>query len=710
MKKRILCFLLALISLLSVLILPLSAAGSVSTELRDFAKTEVDEDLIGSTYKKTSLSPGVKIESKSDVVEAFPKEDGGEPSIIEVMEVGYTASKGVYSAITLYLWIYIPDPDFQPTSASNKVTLADSFDFNPLDKGVEKADKWVAESYSQYGLRHIGTSSSGTVYKFAIDGFDAAGCINNGQRRYNISRFDLHYSGSSTAQNYTAGRTYVCTGEHANQTYSASANGLDVLEIKDLYQTCFRYDNLQDEGEVDLETQINTVFFSIPATYGVLYDDIFSIKTDWRRYRSSPMIVTTDQSFFDGLKNWILKPLSADLNQEKPDYSFWLYSKHVCSIPPMGVPINNYLYDYSYNGIDGYENLENVVSPDSDAKSINPLFWLFGFKGPDGVWGNDDIEDAYVRSSYVSAWYDALVAAGMDADYQHLITNGVISRASLPGGYGHQSLKILASDSMDSFLTGYDYSSWWEKFCDWFLGQAQDAESLKGINAIQKIALNSDLSGMSNEAISKKYLIACEEVDVFKEYCKTETSVGNTVVVLHYASSVYESYPVAVKLPNGVVSNSMAYAAIQDIFLDFTVIEMTFEKDGERVVISVSSENQNVMGPTTPPGGGGSGIDDTKTSDPWGELIAKLEAFLDAVKRILLWILGIVAIVLLVYLLSVLMKPAGAVIDYLSAAADNARRRREEKQRERERRDKYKNNQNNTKKNTNRKHKKKWKK
>ena len=101
MKKRIFCFLLALISLLSVLILPLSAAGSVTTELRDFAKTKVDDDLIGSTYKKTSLSPGVKIENASDIVVTFPKEDGGEPSIIEVMEVGYSASKGAYSAITL---------------------------------------------------------------------------------------------------------------------------------------------------------------------------------------------------------------------------------------------------------------------------------------------------------------------------------------------------------------------------------------------------------------------------------------------------------------------------------------------------------------------------------------------------------------------------------------------------------------------------------
>lgn len=683
MKKKIVSLLLALVTLLSVLALPLSAAGSVTTELRDFSKSTVDEDLIGSTYKATALSVGKKIESKSDIVATFPKADGGAPSIIEVMEVGYDKSKGSSSQISLYLWIYVPDPDFQPTSALNKVTLATAFDFNPLEKGVEAAENWVAESYEQFSLRHVSSSESGTVYKFIVEGFDASVCINGGTRRYNISRYDLHYKGETNAENYTEGRSYICTGTHADKSYTAVANGLDVLEIDELYQTCFRYDNLQDDGLVDRKTQINTVYFSIPASYEFIYNDLFSIKTDWLRYRSAPMIVTTDQDFFNGLKDWIMDPLSTNVNTEKPDYSFWLYSRDFYSGGSLGVPLSSYFYDYSYNGSDGFSSLEYAVSANSDAKEINPLFWFFGFKGSDAAWGNDDIADAYVPASSVLQYYSNYMAAGKSTDYQHLITNGLVARAPLADGYGKQSLTILASDRMDSHLVGYEYSSWWEKFIDFFINE-QAEESIEGVNAIQKVKGGdfSVMAKMSAEDVCKKYLIASEDVESFMTFCKDEVNAGNTVVVLHYASSVYEAYPILVRTPTGI-EGATAYGAIQDIFFDFTVIEMTFGSAYDRTVIPVSAENQTVVGTISPPGGPGDGDDDSG----WEDFLKKLNEFLDRFAQILMWIVGFSVLALIIWLVSLLMKPINAVGGYLSDKAEDARRRREEK-REREERNK----------------------
>ena len=677
MTKKIIALFLLFACLLPCLLLPLSAAEA-ELVLRDFSKSSVDTDLIGSNYKN-KLGLEQKIENVEDIAELFPVKDGADASILEIMEVGYSTSQKEKSPITLYVWIYIPDPDFNPKSASNKITLADAFTKNPLGETAQpKAEKWTADSYNQYTLSHIGTSTSGTVHKFTVSGFDASGCISAGQRKYNVSRFDLHYKGKSTADNYKEGRSYIFTG--SGKDLECTADGLRVLEIDNLHQTTFLYDNYEDgdiKSGIDRQTAISTVYFSIPAKYEAKYDELFSIKCDYDRYRSTPMITTVDEALYKELSQWILKRLNTDVSKEKPKFSLYGLAYGYYNA---GLGMDNYYYDISYNhyaddlSSDAYGNRWDLNEWSKAAIStIDPLFWLFGYRySKDGPW-DANLSDAYVPYQAVLQLYESYVKAGYSTEFIDLALNGLI-RANRSGEYGHHTEIITREKNFDDVLQGYEYSSAFDKWLDAIYKQLKETEGIEGINAIQKLyswtladieksALDENYS--LKEYFAKNYLINESDYSDFISFARQETALGNTVVVFHFASSVYEKRAVAVYDGSNNLYLDKAYMSTQDIFLNFTIIEMTFGDKSERTIIPVSAPNINITGGTDP--GAGKGVSD---------LINESD-LLQQILGILMLILTIVGLALIIWGASVLLKPIFAVGEGIGRSADNARLRRE---------------------------------
>ncbi len=651
MTRKLLSLFLVLACLLPCMILPLSAAGS--TGLKDFSTTTVDADLIGTKYKN-KLGAETRIKDAEDINELFPAKSGGEASILEVMEMGYSSTAGSGSSITLYVWVYIPDTTLNVDSEYNMITLADKYDTDPLDEGkTQTADRWTAEEYNRYTIDHVGTSSGGTVHKFAVKGFNAAGCIYSGQRRYNISRLDLHYAGEAEARNYTHGRTYICTGTHTDGTYKAAVDGLDVIQITDLYQTTFRYNNLEDEGEIQRATQINSVYFSIPKEYEEKYDQLFSIRYDCFRYRSTPMIVTVDEDLVNDYINYASG--TADMDSA------------IYGVTDMNSKwgVTTAYYDYSFNATstDSLKNSAVEMVANSDAQALDWLFWFFPFVGEDQTYGNDDIDDAYVRAEYVLARYQQYVDKGLSTNFLYLVKNGLIQNTVGSDVYGHHADTIFAADTEDEFLGGYEYSSGFSKIWDAFFGSLKDDESIEGVNAIQKI-YKSDYLGFIKTAddadICKKYLVDKADVESFKEFCGKQVAMNRTVVVLHFASSIYEVMPAFVfSGENRYCEFNTAYMATQDIFLNFSIIEFTFGDEYEQTVIPVNAPNINISGGITPGGSLTSSVprDDNGLS-------------------IILIILAIIGAILLIWGISVLLKPVTALGNAAARNADNARLRR----------------------------------
>lgn len=667
MTRKLLSLLLVLACLLPCMILPLSAAGS--TGLKDFSTTTVDSDLIGTKYKN-KLGATVRIEDAEHINTLFPAKSGGEASILEVMEMGYSSTAGSGSSITLYVWVYIPDTTLNVDSEYNMITLADKYDTDPLDEGkTQAADKWTATQYSRYAMKHLGTSSGGTVHKFAVKGFNAAGCIYGGQRRYNISRLDLHYAGEAEARNYTHGRTYICTGTHTDGTYKAAVDGLDVIEITDLYQTTFRYNNLEDEGEIQRATQINSVYFSIPKEYEEKYDQLFSIRYDCYRYRSTPMIVTVEEELFKEYSQWILKRLNVSGMSEKPDSSLYMLRSRdfVYDTPNSGH--YDYVYDWSYNAkTEEDSDLLIHIKANSSSRVINPLFWLFGYKGEDQTWGNDSIENAVIPAKAVLAHYAQYVNAEYSTRPDVMYMNGLI-QDKFSGDYGFINNTIFASDKEDKNLQGYEYSSGWSEFWAKVFGELKDTEDITDVNSIQKIYkedYDDFIAGNSDATICKKYLVDKADIADFKEFCRETTDDGNTVVVMHFASSEYEVYD-AVSYYTGITGMGTegrivwggVYACIQDLFLNFTIIEMTFGDEFEQTTIPTNAPNINIMGGLTP---GGSNMSSVPKDDDGPNFI--------------LILLSIIGAILLIWGISVLLKPVTALGNAAGRSADNARLRR----------------------------------
>ena len=550
----------------------------------------------------------------------------------------------------------------------------------PLGEATQpNADKWTADSYNQYNLSHVGESSNGAIHKFTVSGFDASDCISAGQRKYNVSRFDLHYAEQSTATNYKEGRSYIFTGSGKN--LKSEADGLEVIYIDNLQQTTFRYDNLVDNGEVQRETQISTVYFSIPAEYEAKYDELFSIKCDYDRYRSMPMIVTVEEGLFKEYAQWILKRLNSDGLNERPDSSLYLLhsNNYVHDTPNTGH--FDYIYDWSYNArVEEDSDRLIHLGANSPSRVINSLFWLFCFKGEDGKWGNDNINDAYVLYQDVLRYYDNYVKAGYSTEFIDLALNGLI-QANRSGDYGHHIETILASDNYDEQLKGFQYSSWWKQFLAFVDGEMKETESIENVSCIQKlyprtlekIETDSVINGYSlKEYFAKNYLINGNDCSDFLSFARQEAALGNTVVVFHFASSVYEVYD-AVSYHTGITGQGVegrtgwggVYACTQDLFLNFTIIEMTFGNEYEQTVIPVNAPNINISGGTSP--GQGDGLGD----------VVRDSGLLDQILGILMLILTILGFAFIVWGLSIVLKPILAVGEAAGRRADSARLRRE---------------------------------
>ena len=120
--KKFLCLLLAVLSFVSVFALPLSAAGVTpqQTEIVDFSKTTVEDDLIGSTFT-SALGISQKIKNADDIKSIYPKLPLGDPHVISVVESGYDAAQGSASDVNLYVYVYDPTASCVIKSESNSM-------------------------------------------------------------------------------------------------------------------------------------------------------------------------------------------------------------------------------------------------------------------------------------------------------------------------------------------------------------------------------------------------------------------------------------------------------------------------------------------------------------------------------------------------------------------------------------------------------------
>ena len=152
----------------------------------------------------------------------------------------------------------------------------------------------------------------------------------------------------------------------------------------------------------------------------------------------------------------------------------------------------------------------------------------------------------------------------------------------------------------DTFdLNSYDSNhNWWDKLWNYGFSWPNTSEQYKNVAPIYEVKA-SDLKG-TNDEIASRLLVNSDDVSELKTFYSNATKNKEKVILFRFANTDYYCEK-AIASANGTASRDTSYIAQQTVFLDFDIIELTFNKDGVYHVIPVVSSPMDIVNSFTPP-------------------------------------------------------------------------------------------------------------
>ena len=586
---RILAFVLAMLAVVGVLHavapIPAHAAG-------EFQHSNVLADLQSAT-----------IGGKPFDITQFPFGENARPQLVSFVEYGYSYRANAREHYGLYVYVYNPSGrDIEVGSKSNKIQMAVAYDiFGAHAK------------YAKIGLEYCSHVESGSFknlfYKFkvidgTIDGTTFADRVNSNQRRYDVSGVELRFQGDANAVEIFVGGTYRFTGfargcgpdETAPSDLSGTVDYLETLSL-DVQHTHFRT-NLSSLGE-NHYNEVNTVYFAVPERIFSTYGNLQKIHAQWWEYKTKMAAVTSNYDFYKQLLQYV----GTDVGEYDPNVPVSMYAEYSGTSSP-GFVHHHYGWAFNENMQDHSSPLMTVHYSCDRISTIMPYAFYSPEVGIDKVF-------SFLYSKPPAGSIEASVVQDWIYQYKNDLGNGYIDCngrqisndlfepfADEGRTRGYNDVHVDLSDTFD--LKSYDSNhSWWDKLWDFgFSWPATDGD-YQNVPPIYEVK-DSDLNG-SNAAIAGRLLIGAEDVSSFKAYYKAEKARGNRVMLFRFASTDYYSAPAFRSGYEGHIDNTDTYIAQQTVFLDFDIIDLTFQQDGSATVIPAVSDPMDIIHGFEPP-------------------------------------------------------------------------------------------------------------
>ena len=548
--KKILSIILVIITLASLAV-PISAAETINGV--DITKSSVTEDL-GLIYDLNDFKAD---SSNKDI------------SLITVQEYGYGTLDH-----TLYMYFYNPSGKTLSNSDFNKVELASSWNSSGEPNGYKKQPiEIVSVSSDRLLIKCKLGKTSGSFYRKL-----------NNARHYTISGIELNTVGSDFEQlkDYTVGYTFSFSGSGN----TLACNRTDQLTIKlDVHQTSYLTgDSAKKKDDLDngwYSNQINSVYFSIPKAIEQEYGDLYSINYEYYKYRTSPILVVDDESTYSKLsylsgKNLldgdfgysIYDRIFDDTSQSKFVGGFWFGDK---------VSSSMYVYD-KYPQIGTYQDYHTLVLKVDDVTDRENI-----------LISSDKLQDAfekylplgednnYINHSGVTIGSNKYFGDLFDLDYY---TENCYSA----------DVKVGEEFDMPSFadlLEEQGVKNGWQRFwkfgLDISLNIENYDETIQNAKYIEQVKYTDIPS--TPEVASSKYLVSVNDITAFRDYCSDAARNDENVYLLRYAKS--DDY-YCLNMTSSLDGNIMLVQ--ENVYLDFDIISLSFEKDGKITVIPVVSD------------------------------------------------------------------------------------------------------------------------
>lgn len=562
--------------------------------------TWADQNLPAAEFEKLDLFEELNSIDDFDWSD-YPYDSSGiiaSPEIFNVVEYCYSFDKSKRGNYGLYVYFYNPQNlKISHRMGQNKLTLAVAWD-----------DKDKAISYESFQLKFISTIESGKYanlfYKFKVvdhksaDGKYIHERVRSSDRHYDIGEIQLLTEGEQNATAYTVGATYVYSGyakgyganEKDDSTLEWTVVNNEVVEIKseDIGSTSWIFDGFNSKGENHHDC-INSVYFSVPDYILERYGNLQKVKFETYRYRTSPIIVIKqgyEQSLLSDLKN------ARSLANNLDNWLAWGYNS--------GTEENPYgSYDATYGFV-----FTGVESPVSNNRVFHlPYIFEKEYESFSNVIGSSELL-SYITSYNSSNFSGYLPHRELTKDlFKGTFDNGIKEGFWSPP-------EIDAKDKKS--LTAYNWSDGWNEFWGELFGKKPDisndydiypislidSDRINDDNYLDELYIHPDDRNGSYDDPKFKQKMAIAKIKERSMY------MFHFAVSDYYSTSLYSVDPV-LNGQGAKVEKLNAFVAQTTAYLDFDIIQLTFNQDGKMTVIPVVMSPIDVISgiraPSIPP-------------------------------------------------------------------------------------------------------------
>lgn len=587
---RILAFILAMLLLFTSIGGGVLHASAASAE-DEFKSSDVLDDLVGATVGGKAF----------DMLD-YPYDPAGSLRVISFTEYCYSYAANKQDDYGLYLYIYNPAGRAVDTaSQQHKIQMAVSYDSSG---NITRYEKFRLEFCSASAGNYKDLFYKFRVVDREINGSTFADRVNSHQRRYDVSGIELHLAGNRNATDYRVGGTYYFSGYAAGYGPDADAESTLTGTVKEMetvslevHHSNYR-SNLSSLGE-NHYNEVNTVYFSVPERIYEQYGRLQKIHAEWWEYKTKMAAITSNLDFYAELLAYV----GTDVGEYDPDVPVFLYAEYEGSTT---ATTTHHHYGWAFNKDMSrkttflgttyctYDKMSTIMpyafyAPVVDAGSVFDFLYS---EPPAGSVEANVVQDwIYNYSNNLGNGYIACNGRKISKDlFEEYVDDG--------RKMGYNNVSVDLSDTFD--LNSYDSNhSWWDKL--WAFGFSWPATSgdYKDVLPIYELK-SKDLSG-SDDAIAERLLINQNDVSDLKAFYTVQAGKGNRVILFRFANTDYYAAPAFRSGYSGSINDTDTYVAQQTVFLDFDIIDLTFNKDGVYTVIPVVASPTDVIKDFDPP-------------------------------------------------------------------------------------------------------------
>ncbi len=527
-------------------------------------------------------------------LENYPYDTSGNlksPGVINFVEWCYSPfKKGDFA---LYLYFYNPQAlNISTTSTSNRVQMAVAYKTNSTQENLDTVitSDSIPVDYETFNVVFCNKSeragTEGLFYKFKVVdhksayGFNIEERVNPNLRRYDVSGLTL--ATDTGTKEFTVGGTYKFSGyakgygADANAESTLKNEGFKELETVSLevHKTHFRTGEYKKNYKHDL----TSVYFSVPDRFFDVYGSLQKIKAEWYEYITTPIAITSNATVYNGLKAQI----GIDVTKDSMPLS--LYSGYQQLWHNYTGHYNK--YDFGYN-----------VTGEIDTQ-LNILNYVFSTNGENI---SEYVLSANRLQTYIEGYNKSYTNGKVEIPGKSLsadLFESDLSEDRKTVSYVDNDIhhKLINFDAGDTFnmLNYNDTTTGAYRFFASLFGLAP-SELDQSYNNISPIHIVTD-EERNDSDISQTLLIDNndQKLNEFKDFYDKEKSNGKKTVLFRFAQTDYLTIPViAYNEETGTnLSGNYGkdtYIVQESIFLNFDIIELTFAKDGEYIVIPAVS-------------------------------------------------------------------------------------------------------------------------